>query len=228
MANEELSRRNALGGGAAVLAGVGAALAVSAAGREASAQTSASDAAKLNALLRAEYDAFLTYGVADSYLMNPDMTDSDRGTAAIVRDVFNHFKEHHTAHAARLSTLIMTLGGTPVSRGEVLQATLPTGFRATVMNLIKLGANKEKRAAIEYVRAQQTISTATAADLAAAIGGVETQHFIALYLVAKNVFTIQSMMPMVQALAPQPFVSLSDATASGSTLAGLTNIPFRT
>jgi hypothetical protein len=229
MSNEDLSRREALGGGtAAVLAGLGVAAAAATFGGEAHAQTSASDAAKLNTLLRAEYDAILTYGIAETYLMSPDGSDAQRAQAPIVREVASYFKEHHTAHAARLSTLVTTLGGTPVGRGEVLQATIPTGFRATVSNLIKLAANKEKKAAIEYVRALQTISTATAADLVAAVGGVEAQHFIALYLVGKGVFEIQAMMPMVQALSPRPFVSLADASATGSTLAGLDNIPFRT
>ena len=228
MSNEDLSRREALGGGtAAVLAGLGAAVAVSGVGREAQAQPSPSDAAKLNTLLRAEYDAILTYGIAETYLMSPDMTDAQRAQAATVREVVSYFKEHHTAHAARLSTLVTTLGGTPVGRGEVLQATIPAGFRATVDNLIKLAANKEKRAAIEYIRALQTISSATAAELVAAIGGIEAQHFIALYLVGKRVFEIPAMMPMVQALAPRPFVALTDATATASTLAGLDNIPFR-
>ena len=227
MSNEDLSRRDALGGGAAaVLAGVGAALAVTTVGREANAQVA--DAAKLNTLLRAEYDAILTYGVAEGYLMNPDMTDSDRGAAAIVREVCTYFKSHHTQHAERLATLVMSLGGTPVGRGEVLTPTLPMPFRATVMNLIKLAANKEKKAAIEYVKTLQSISSATAAELVAAIGGVETQHFVMLYLVAKNGFTVQSMMPMVQALAPRPFVALADASASASTLAGLPAIEFRT
>lgn len=225
MSNEDLSRRDALSGGAAaVLAGVGTALAVSTVGRDAHAQVA--DVTALNALLRAEYDAILTYQAAENYLMTPDMTDPDRGSAATVAAVCALFRGHHNDHATRLSTLITSLMGTPVSRGSVLTPMLPAGFTATVMKLIKLAANKEKAAAIAYTTALKTLSSVTAADLTAAIGGVETQHFIVLYLTAKNVFTIPAMGGMVNALCPRPFVSLSDASASAQTLASVNNIPF--
>jgi hypothetical protein len=219
MSNDDHSRRDALGtGAAAIVAGVGAALAVSTMGRDAEAQTSPADATKLNALLRAEYDAILTYGAAESYLMMPDPSDDLRAIAPKVLIVARSFREDHTAHVAKLQALVTMLGGTPLGRGEVVTPMLPAGFRATVINLLRLASDKEKKAAIAYTDTLKTISTSAAAELVAAIGGVEAMHFTLLYLAAKNILIPGMMDAALASLAPAPFVALSDASATAQTI----------
>lgn len=229
MSNDDLSRRDALNGGAAALAlGVGAALAVTALPRDAQAQ-SAADVMKLNALLTAEYDAILTYTAAIGYLGAPDMGDPARAAAPAVLQVATAIRADHTAHAEKLQGIIMnTLQGTPVSRGSVVTPTLPPRFTLTVGNILKLGSNKEKAAAVVYMETLKTVSNATAAELTAAIGGIESMHFIVLFLAAKGIVAPNAMidMMMLRDLAPRSFVALADPAAAPTTLSSLTNFAF--
>lgn len=208
MSNDDLSRRDALGGGAAaLLAGVGAALAVSAAGRPAEAQ-GAGDVMVLNALLRAEIDAQRAYDAGIGALMSPEMTDPDRTLAPAAALVGAHFRSQHADHAGRLRNLIMSLQGTPVDATTVI-FTPPAGFRLTVRNIIRLACNKEKAAAIAYVDALKQLTNVTAAELAAAIGGVEAQHFIVLYLLLKGVAQPGPMAAMMTSeITPRAVVAI--------------------
>ncbi|MBL8604815.1 MAG: ferritin-like domain-containing protein [Myxococcales bacterium] len=172
--------------------------------REAHAQAAAGDVTTLTALQRAEYDAIRTYSTAESILMTDLSSDPQAST---VRAVAAYYRGQHEAHANALRTAITAAGGTPIDPTTVFFMP-PTGFRATVANIIKLAANKEKAAAVAYAEAVRSLGTAERAQLAAAIGGVETQHWIVLYLLAKGV--VQPGMnaaTMLNQLCPQAFVA---------------------
>lgn len=205
MSNEDLSRRDALTGGTAVIAAVGAAMAVSAVTRDAEAQNAA-DAMALNGLLRAEYEAIAAYNTAIPLLTDP--------TAAAAAAVATHFKDQHVAHAQKLVPLVTAAGGTPVAQATVFFMP-PAGFTGTLPNILKLATNKEKAAAIAYAEALKTISSKTAAEVVAAIGGVETQHFIVLYLLTLGVVQPGAMASMVDQIVPKAFVSIIGSTGEG-------------
>jgi bacterioferritin (cytochrome b1) len=223
MSNEDLSRREALGGGAAaVLAGVGAALAVSAVGRDAAAQ-GAGDVGVLNTLLRAEYDAIRTYEAASGSLGMPDMMDPDRALGPAAALVAGHYVAQHRDHATRLRNMIMSMQGTPVDQSTILFMP-PAGFRLTVRNILRLACNKEKGAAIAYTNALKTLSSAASAELVAAIGAVETQHFIVLYLLLKGAAGPGMMAAtMISEICPRSVVAIEGET---SDLSGVPDFAF--
>ena len=81
MADQDLSRRDALSGGAAAaLVGAGAALALVAQGRDAHAQ-GMGDITALNNLLRIEYEIQQAYDLINGYLGSPAMDDPRRASA---------------------------------------------------------------------------------------------------------------------------------------------------
>ncbi|MFO0646757.1 MAG: ferritin-like domain-containing protein [Polyangiales bacterium] len=219
MSNDELSRRETLSGGAALLAGVGAALAVSAVTRDAEAQ-SAADVMVLNALLRAEYEAQQAYDSAIGYFGSPAMDDPARSLGAAAGLVATHYRSQHLDHGMRLARLITSLQGTPISQSSVI-FTPPTamGFTRTVQNYLRLACNAEKAAAIAYTNALKSLTNVTAAELAAAIGGVETQHFIVIYLLLKNVATPgMAAATMASELSPRSFVAITGETTDLSSV----------
>lgn len=223
MSNEELSRRETLSGGAALLAGVGAALAVSAVTRQAEAQ-SAADIMVLNALLRAEYEAQQAYDSAIGYFGSPAMDDPARSLAPAAGLVAAHYRSQHLDHGMRLSRLITSLQGTPISQSAVI-FTPPTamGFTRTVQNYLRLACNAEKGAAVAYTNALKSLTNLTAAELAAAIGGVETQHFIVLYLLLKGVAQPgMAAATMASELSPRSVVAITGETADLSSVPDFT------
>ncbi len=225
MSNDDLSRRGALSGGAALLAGVGAALAVSAMGREAEAQ-SAADVAVLNALLRAEYEAQQAYDLAIGYFGSPAMDDPARSLAPAAGLVATLYRGQHADHGMRLARLITSFQGTPVSQSSVVFSP-PAGFTRTVQNFLRLACNKEKAAAIAYTNALKTLSNATAAELAAAIGGVEAQHFIVIYLLLKNVATPGMAAAMMSSeIAPRSVVAIEGETNDLTSVPDFTYTPL--
>ncbi len=207
MSNDEVTRRDALGNGAAAVLAGAAALAVSAVGGEAHAQ-SAADVAILNTLLRAEIEAQRAYEAATSTLMMPDSMDPDRAAGPAAAAIAGHFRSQHVEHAMRLRAMIMSAQGTPVDATTIL-FTPPMGFRLTVKNILRLACNKERAAAIAYVDAIKRLSSQSAAELAAAIGGVETQHFVVLYLLLRGVVTPGMMIAAaVSDVSPRAFVAI--------------------
>lgn len=139
----------------------------------------------LQALLAAEYDAIKTYTAGAIIIM------ADASTAHSVRETVVklavHFQDQHKEHAAALQALITANGGAPLADNADPPA-IPGSFlnKTTVSDVLKLAADKEKAAALTYARGMEQISTQTAAKLVAAIGGVESQHFVVLYLLAEG------------------------------------------
>lgn len=229
MSNEELSRRETLSGGAALLAGVGAALAVSAVTRDAEAQ-SAADVMTLNALLRSEYEAQQAYDSAIGYFGSPASDDPARSMAPAALLVAMHYRSQHADHGTRLASLITSLQGTPISQSSVI-FTPPTsmGFTRTVMNYLRLACNAEKSAAISYTNALKSLSNLTAAEMAAAIGGVETQHFIVIYLLLKGVATAgMNAAMMASQICPRSVVAITGETNDLSSVPDFSYMPLMT
>jgi rubrerythrin len=190
MGIRDINRRQLLVRAAATAASLSLAVSITAASRKAQAKVQPTpnpedDNEILNVLLNAEYDAIATYTAGAGIIDND--TDTPEPTRALVTDVALHFQDQHKAHAAALKKLIEDNDGTPVDDPEA--PTLPDSFpaaTATTTDVLKLAADKEKQAAVAYATVMKSISTQTAAKLVAAIGAVETQHFVVLYLLVEG------------------------------------------
>ena len=225
MLDRELNRRQMLVRAAAAATALGLAVSINAASRKAEAKVNpAPDPAKdntiLNTLLTGEYDAVATY-TAGAALIAAD-TGTAQATRDIVTSVAVHFQDQHKQHAAALKALISANGGTPAT--DTMVAKIPTSFPtvATTTDVMKLAADKEKHAAIAYAEVMKTLSTSAAAKLVASIGGVESQHFVVLYLLVEGLISANDNTKMNPALiVPAAFVL--NVGASGTT--NLENFP---
>ncbi len=212
--SEDQSRRDAIQKAFAFAAGVTAAVAATAVSRTAHAQA-ANEVDALRALQTAEYDAIRAYMTAEGALASDMPMDPMNSARTTVLEVVRHFRTQHDAHAARLGELITAAGGMPVD-GSTIFFMPPTGFRLSIINVIRLGANKEKAAAIAYADSLKTLSTPGSAHVAAAIGGVESQHFFVLHLLAKGVVEPgPALMTMANRLVPTAFVASTGGSTTG-------------
>jgi rubrerythrin len=191
-----ISRREMLVRSVATAAALGTSISLSAISRNARAKVDpepdpVKDNDLLNALLTAEYDAVATYTAGAGIIAADSATP--QATRDVVTGVAVHFRNQHSQHAAALKKMIEDNEGTPVTDSGM--ATLPSSFpgAATTTDVIKLAADKEKKAAVAYANVMKQISTATAAKLVAAIGAVETQHFVVLYLLAEGLIAPTAM-----------------------------------
>jgi hypothetical protein len=197
----EQDRREAVGGIAALAAGVAVAIAL---GTRTAQASGSADVTPLNALLQAELNAIDTYTAGAGLLSKPDSSDPNIAIAPTVLAVAVHFQSQHKDHATALTTLIKSSGGTPVTKG---MAQIPSGFKASVINVIRLAANAEKAAAIAYIEALKAITSGTAATLAAAIGGVEAEHFVVLYSLANGLIQgAANTKSMTTSVVPTSFI----------------------
>jgi hypothetical protein len=216
MSDEHVSRRRALTGGAAAIAGVTAALAVSSVARPALADN-ASDAVALNAVLTKAYEIVAVYDGAIGFLTDAMANPS----GAVPGALLTHFRQQHRDEAARLATQIMALGGTPVTSGSVNPPANPAGFMRTNDNYLKYAANLERAAAVAHVARLNAIGSKDAAELVAAIVGTLTQHWTVLYLLARGIAGPGAMAAgMITEIVPRAFVSIEAAPA-----VSLTSVP---
>jgi hypothetical protein len=214
MSDEHVSRRKALTGGAAAIAGVTAALAVSSVARPALADN-ASDATALNATRAKTYEIVAVYDAATGFLMGTP----DGATAAAL---LGHFRTQHLAEADRLGTQITALGGTPVARGN---APTPPFATPTIPNYLKYAADLERKAAVANVARLNTIGSKDAAELVAAIVGTQTQHWTVLYLLARGIAGPGAMAAtMLTEIVPRPFVRLEADRANS--LTSVDDLPY--
>ncbi len=199
----KLSRRALLGGlaatGTATLAGCG---------DDAAPSGPNPDITPLNALLTAEYEAIKAYEAGRMILMTPPMGDPQASSSAPLLVVATNWQNQHRAHAMQLASTITGIGGTPVSEASVM-FTPPTGFSASVANVLKLACNKERAAAIAYNRAVKALKSTNSRFLAGTIEGDETQHFIVLYALLKGVVQADpaGLITNINEVVPKPFVA---------------------
>ena len=141
------------------------------------------DVATLNALLTLEYTLITAYDGFLSVLAAPAPHDPQAALGPKLIGMLSNFQSHHTDHAAALTALVIRAGGTPVP--EVLFVA-PANFDPTVVNAIKLLANTEKAIAVAHAQALKTVTAQSSAALLGAVGGVEAQHFLVLYLLVNG------------------------------------------
>jgi len=209
MLDSELSRRQLLVRSAATAAGLSLSMSMLAAERAQAlvdpVPDKTADNTLLNTLLVAERNAIATYAKGAD-VINADTT-TDAAVKNLVLAVATHFSSQHKDHADALAKLITDNGGTPSTNPGA--PSIPTSFPATAKTpeVVQLAADKEKAAAFTYTQVMQNISTAAAATLVSAIGAVETQHFIVLYLLAeKLISTTTTTLANVNLVVPSSFI----------------------
>jgi hypothetical protein len=183
MNEDTLSRRDAILKGGAAAVGIGIAGTTLLGAPQANAQA-ANDAAVLKALLNAERNAIKTYEAAKGVLDGAPSSDPLYAFKGVITAIALHFRQQHVDHAQKLADYLTAQGGSDdVGAG---QAQVPTDFVPTIKNVVDLATNAEKAAAIAYTDVQKSLGSVDNAVLAAAIGAVETQHFVVLQLVARG------------------------------------------
>jgi hypothetical protein len=215
---ESTSRRDSFARSMTLIAGAGLALATVLTSKRASA--SSADAQLLNALLAAEWSAIGAYTAGAGYLASPSSTDPMASSAPTVLAVAQHFASQHQDHATQLAAAVTAAGGAPVAQSSVT-FTPPAGWAASVANVLKLAANAEKAASIGYTETLKQLSAATAAQLVASIGGVETQHFTILSLLLLGIAApTASTLTSASDVVPRSFTG-----SPGAGVAGLETVP---
>ncbi|MFZ5896119.1 MAG: ferritin-like domain-containing protein [Myxococcota bacterium] len=205
----ELSRRELLVRAAATAASANLAVVLSSVPARANGGTTPDpkkDNELLNLVLSAEYDLVSSYTTGAS-IIAADAT-TPKTTRDAVAKLAAHFQAHHVEHAAALKAFIQANAGTPVADpgAPSLPASFPTAT-AKSGEFMKLAADKEKHAALAYVDAMKMLSAQTSAKLAAAIGGVETQHFVLWHLLVEGLIaTNEATAINAASLVPAAFV----------------------
>lgn len=212
--NESLSRRALLGGAVVT----GSALALEACGDDVGPAVPNPDIIPLNNLLAAEYGAIKAYEAGIPILSNPMTGDPLAANGPVLSVIAMNWQNQHREHAAQLRTTITGIGGTPVSESTIT-FTAPTGFTPTVRNVMVLACNAEKAAAVAYNAAVKSMSAASSRYLAANIEGTETQHFVILYTLLKQVVAPNptNLITMTGEVVPKAFVANVGGMTNGLT-----------
>ena len=136
-----LSRRDAV---LKTVAGIGVATVLV---RSVAAQAqSADDQTILKALIRAERNAIETYKAGAGVISAATVADPLFHYQGVVLAIAKHFLAQHTDHEAKLVKYLTAQGGTDdVGAGS---AQIPTGFVASIKNVVDLATNAEKAASI--------------------------------------------------------------------------------
>ena len=210
--HNSLSRRALLGGAAVT----GSALALEACGEDAPAVTPNPDIGPLNNLLAAEYGAIVAYNAGIPILEMPPVGDPLAANGPALSVIATAWRAQHREHAAQLVTAITAIGGTPVVESTIT-FTAPTGFTANVRNVMVLACNAEKAAAIAYNQSVKTMTSASSRYIAGNIEGAETQHFVILYTLLKQVVAPNPTMliTMINEIAPKSFVASVGGMTNG-------------
>lgn len=210
--NKSLSRRALLGG----VAVTGSALALEACGDDAPPATANPDIGPLNNLLAAEYGAIVAYNAGIPILEMPPTGDPLAANGPALSVIATAWRAQHREHAAQLVTAITAIGGTPVVESTIT-FTAPTGFTANVRNVMVLACNAEKAAAIAYNQSVKTMNSASSRYIAGNIEGAETQHFVILYTLLKQVVAPNPTMliTMINEIAPKSFVASVGGMTNG-------------
>lgn len=193
----DVSRRDAV---LRVVAGLGIG-AIALRSTTAAAQAS-DDLAVLKALIRAERNAIKTYEAGAGVIDAATNVDPLFSFAGIIKAIALHYRQQHVDHEAKLVKYLTNQGGSDdVGAGT---AQIPAGFVGNIKNVVDLATNAERAAAIAYTDVQKSLNNADNAELAAAIGADETQHFVVLQLVARG-FVVPP-----NSVANQPAAALAD------------------
>lgn len=210
--DQSLSRRALLGG----VALTGSALALEACGDDAGPAAPNPDIIPLNNLLAAEYGAIAAYTAGIPILEMPPMGDALAANGPALSVIATAWRSQHREHAAQLVAAITAIGGTPVAESSVM-FTAPTGFTPGVRNVMVLACNAEKAAAIAYNQAVKSMNSPSSRYLAGNIEGAETQHFVILYTLLKQVVApnAAALITMINEIAPKSFVVSAGSMTNG-------------
>jgi ferritin-like protein len=207
----DVSRRQAVIQGAAAATAIGLVALLKPSTTHA--QTTGNDLAVLKALLTAERNAIKTYEAGKGVIDAATASDPLFAYAGVVTAIALHYRSQHIDHAAKLASYLDAQGGTDDVGPGVAQ--IPAGFVGNIKNVIDLATNAEREAAVAYTEVQKSIGKTENAELAAAIGAVETQHFVVLNLVARGFVvppdgtkgkTAAEMSTVASKFAPRSFV----------------------
>lgn len=218
--NKFLSRRALLGGAAVT----GSALALQACGDDVGPVVPNPDIPPLNNLLAAEYGAIAAYSAGIPILEMPPTGDPLAANGPALGVIARAWQTQHREHAAQLAATVTAIGGTPVVESSIT-FTAPMGFTPSVRNVMVLACNAEKAAAIAYNQAVKTMTAASSRYIAGNIEGAETQHFVILYTLLKQVVAPNpaSLISMINEIAPKAFVvNVGTATNGLSSIADFT------
>jgi bacterioferritin (cytochrome b1) len=168
------------------------------------------DVDSLNALLSAEYKAIDAYTQGAVVLMQ-----DTSALGQLVLAVAVEFQKDHKDHAALLDKTVKALGGTPATEAAN-KYTLPTGFKASTTNVMKLACNEERKAAVAYNQVIKGLKNKDNRFIAAAIQGDETMHYVALAaLIEGLVVPTAALTPTMNADKVVPAAFVSNTTAMG-------------
>lgn len=171
------------------------------------------DIASMNALLSAEYKAIDAY-TQGAGVLSGDSSDLGKLVLAVAVE----FQKDHREHAALLAQTVVNLGGTPVLEADN-KFTLPTGFVANTINVMKLACNEERRAAVAYNQVLKGLKAPNNRFISAAIQGDETMHYVVLAALIEGLAVpTASLTPTMNAdqVVPRAYVS-STVSLGGST-----------
>jgi len=183
------------------------------------APTATADVTPLNGLLSAEYDAIKAYEAGLAILRSPPMGDPFTVLARDLARIATRWQSQHRDHATALEAAIRSNYGTPVREIDVM-FTPPNPFPASIVNVLKLACNKERIAAIAYNDAVKAMRANGNRFLAGSIEGDETQHFIILHSLLRQL--AEPGATILEAdMVPTSFVS---TVAAGTNPAGLQTI----
>lgn len=174
-----------------------------------------SDIASLNALLTAEYKAIDAY-TQGAGVLTTDTTDLGKLVLAVAIE----FQKDHKEHAALLDKTIKALGGTPVTEAAN-KFTLPTGFKASTANVMKLACNEERKAAVAYNQVIKGLKAKNNRFIAAAIEGDETQHYVVLVTLIEGLAVPTTELTATKnadKVVPQAFTSATTDLGGGAGL----------
>jgi hypothetical protein len=174
------------------------------------------DILPLNSLLTAEFSLIRAYQAVMPVLQNPPVGDPLAANGPVLGAIAESWLAHHREHAAALVAAINALGGTPVSEASVT-FTPPTGFTPNIRNAMVLLCNFEKGASVAYNRSVAAMTAASSRYLATIIEGAETQHFLVLYGLLKQVLAPNpaNLITMINEVAPKAFVNNVGGMSNG-------------
>jgi bacterioferritin (cytochrome b1) len=214
-AKKIVARRGLLQGLA--IAGAGAALAACAKPAVDPGKDYTAEIGALNALLSAEYKAIDAYTQGAGVLTAESTggaTQADKDLAGLVLAVAVEFQKDHREHATLLAATIEHLGGAPVLEKDH-KFTLPMGFKASTLNVMKLAANEERRAAVAYNQVIKGLGEAEDRFIAAAIQGDETQHFVVLTALIEGLAQPTAALTAANAPKVVPHAFVASTTEQG-------------
>ena len=201
--SNKLSRRGFLGG--AAVASTSAALA--ACGGDDAPTGPNPDIVVLNGLLSSKWLTIKAYAAGLPTFQMPMTGDPLAANGPVLFVIAQRWQQQHQVHAAALQAAIRAVGGTPVDENSVT-FTPPTGFTASVRNVMVLACNAEKALARDYNRGVKGLTSATNRFLVANILGDDTQHFVVLYTLLQQVVSANpsGIITGTMDVVPQPFV----------------------